>query len=490
MYYHITNKDNIDTLFSREANKDITAVDLDEFLGQFEKINDMLNVHRTQHRPRLEILESYYLGNNVSILTGQRRKLSEMERKADHRATHNFAKYISQFIVGYLTGNPVTITHDADNKTQDAIIELNDINDADAVNSDVALDLSIYGRAFEIIFRDEDGNDRFMTLDPKNTFVVYNHDIDKKLLAGVRYYDSVDKDNVSVSHVEVYTPTHVHHYQIKNGELNQSESYQHFYGEVPIIEYVNNKFKQGDFENIISLIDLYDSAQSDTANYTSDLQDAMLAVVGNVEMDGEDAQRFRDANMVHVKPEINANGGTSSADVKYIYKQYDVNGSEAYKSRLQDDIHKFTNTPNMNDEKFSGTQSGEAMKYKLFGLEQVRAVKERLFKKGLYKRYRLLFNYLAISGTKVHDASGLDIRFTPNLPKSMRDNVEVVNMLAGVVSEKTRLALLDFLDDPQAELDRIEEERKNEQNNAPGAYPETFTNPNQQEDNSNVDKRG
>ncbi|WP_228115441.1 phage portal protein, partial [Staphylococcus aureus] len=28
-------------------------------------------------------------------------------------------------------------------------------------------------------------------------------------------------------------------------------------------------------------------------------------------------------------------------------------------------------------------QSGESMKYKLFGLEQVRAIKERLFKKGL-----------------------------------------------------------------------------------------------------------
>lgn len=194
--------------------------------------------------------------------------------------------------------------------------------------------------------------------------------------------------------------------------------------------------------------------------------------------------------MVHVKPEINANGGTSAADVKYIYKQYDVNGSEAYKSRLQDDIHKFTNTPNMNDQKFSGTQSGEAMKYKLFGLEQVRAVKERLFKKGLYKRYRLLFNYLAISGTKVHDASDLDIRFTPNLPKSMRDNVEVVNMLSGVVSEKTRLALLDFLDDPQAELDRIDDERKKAQEESVGAYPKRFTNPDSKEDTTSTDKRG
>ena len=99
----------------------------------------------------------------------------------------------------------------------------------------------------------------------------------------------------------------------------------------------------------VSLIDLYDAAQSDTANYMTDTNDAMLAVVGNVEMDGEDAQKFKDANMIHVKPEMNANGDEGKADVKYIYKQYDVQGSEAYKTRLQNDIHKFTNTPDMTD---------------------------------------------------------------------------------------------------------------------------------------------
>ena len=41
----------------------------------------------------------------------------------------------------------------------------------------------------------------------------------------------------------------------------------------------------------------------------------------------------------------------------------------------------FTNTPDMTDENFSGNQSGEAMKYKLFGLEQRTAIKEGLFRK-------------------------------------------------------------------------------------------------------------
>ena len=72
-----------------------------------------------------------------------------MMKKSDHRIVHNFAKYVSRFIVGYLTGNPITILH-KDENTNDKIVGLNDLNDADAVNSDLALNLSIYGRAYEM----------------------------------------------------------------------------------------------------------------------------------------------------------------------------------------------------------------------------------------------------------------------------------------------------------------------------------------------------
>nr|WP_277953156.1 phage portal protein [Staphylococcus sp. acrmy] len=452
-HYHVTNKHKYNLKFGREANRDILANSPEE-LENIDVLNSIVSEHKNNQVPRLQVLEDYFLSQNTGILEGQRRKDAE---KADHRAVHNFAKYISQFIVGYLTGNPITFTHE-DEETQQTIYDLNDQNDGDAVNSDVALDLSIYGRAYEIVFRDEHGVDRFMTLDPKSTFVVYNHDIDKKVIAGVRYYDTVDKDSIKTNHIDVYTDTHIQHYVIKDGATQTVERYQHFYNDVPIVEYLNNKFKQGDFENVLSLIDLYDSAQSDTANYMSDTNDAMLALIGNAELDGEDAKAFKDANMIHIRPEINANGGEGKADAKYIYKQYDVQGSEAYKTRLQDDIHKFTNTPDMNDEKFSGHQSGESMKYKLFGLEQTRATKERLFKKGLMKRYKLLLNNKNIEGTKAHDHETIDIAFTPNLPKSLKDNVEMVNMLAGTVSEKTRLGLLDFIDDPSAELEKIQEE--------------------------------
>ncbi|HFC2229487.1 TPA: phage portal protein, partial [Neisseria gonorrhoeae] len=171
-----------------------------------------------------------------------------------------------------------------------------------------------------------------------------------KVVAGVRYYEKENAQKIPIQHIEVYTDTDIHYIQINNGKFQTFETVPHYYNDVPVIEYLNDQFKQGDFENVLSKIDAYDSAQSDTANYMSDLNDAMLAIIGNMELEGDDAKAFQDANMVHIRPSMNANGNEGKADVKYIYKQYDVAGTEAYKSRLQKDIHKETNTPDLNDE--------------------------------------------------------------------------------------------------------------------------------------------
>lgn len=279
------------------------------------------------------------------------------------------------------------------------------------------------------------------------------------MIAGVRYFNVKDFDNTPIQKIEIYTTNKIYYIEVRGGSFNSIDEIPHYYNDVPIIEYLNDQFKQGDFENVISLIDLYDQAQSDTANYMTDLNDAMLAIVGNIEIDGDEAKKFRQANMVHVKPSINVNGSEGNADVKYIYKQYDVNGSEAYKTRLQKDIHKYTNTPDLSDENFSGVQSGESMKYKLFGLEQVRAIKERLFKKGLMKRYKLLFHILNLTGVHKYDYSTIDITFTPNLPKSLNESIEAFNSLNGGVSEQTRLKLLPIIDNPLEEIKKMEDEQ-------------------------------
>jgi SPP1 family phage portal protein len=417
----------------------------------------MVQHHQESQRPRLVTLENYYKGNNETILSGVRRK---EEHQADHRATHNFAKYVSQFIQGYMAGIPVKTTYPED-KVNDKLKEINRVNDADEHNSDLTLYLSIYGRSYELLYRNERDETRFTLAEPRETFVIYDNTVEMNPIAGVRYINNVfDEDNLTVY---VYTDKGIHTFEardVNSIELVETAWEAHAFDGIPIIEYQNNRFRQGDFEDVLNLIDLYDSAQSDTANYMTDFNDAMLKIAGNIDIDPETAKQMKEANILLLQSEINADGKVGTVDADYIYKQYDVAGTEAYKSRLENDIHKHTNTPNMNDDSFGGTQSGESMKYKLFGLEQVRATKERLFKKSIRDRYRLISNLGSAASELSLDVNDIKITFTPNLPKSMKEEIENFVKLGGTLSDETKLTLLSLVENPKEELDKIEEERK------------------------------
>ena len=82
----------------------------------------------------------------------------------------------------------------------------------------------------------------------------------------------------------------------------------HFFDGVPIIEYMNNKFRQGDYEDVLNLIDLYDAAQSDTANYMTDLNDAYLVIQGNVDLDVETAEKMKEARLILLQTEPGVEG--------------------------------------------------------------------------------------------------------------------------------------------------------------------------------------
>src|SRR5699024_487328 len=97
-------------------------------------------------------------------------------------------------------------------------------------------------------------------------------------------------------------------------ELKPQDEQQHYFNGVPVIEYENNKYRQGDWEDVIPLIDLYDEAQSDTANYMSDLNDAMLKIVGNLDIDVETAKEMKEHNILMLQTDIDADGRSSNAD--------------------------------------------------------------------------------------------------------------------------------------------------------------------------------
>lgn len=449
--------------FPIESNLHYKYSSAEELIGDSETLAAMIMDHYQNQVPRLQILDEYSKARNTNILRNQRRKEKE---KADHRAAHNFGKIIYTFDVGYNTGNPIKVEI-KDEASQVTIDEFNSNNDIDGLNSELWLDVDKYGRAYEIHYRDEDDIDYVDLANVFETFVVYDTTIKREPILAVRYPKAQFHKNADKMRITpiVYTANETIYYnetKIDAIKLTEIDREPHSHKEVPVVEYSSNRFRMGIYEDVLSQIDLYDSAQSDTANYMTDLNDALLVISGDIEAAGlnaDSAAKMKDANMLLLESGIDMNGNKTAVTAGYIYKQYDVQGVESHKDRIKSDIYETAMVPNLTDEKFSGVQSGEAMKYKLFGFQQMTATKQRLFKKALTRRYRLLFNLKhEVNELSNSDLKGLKITFTPNLPKAILEELKALVDSGVQFSQETLLGLASFVESVQDEIDKVKKE--------------------------------
>ena len=369
--------------------------------------------------------------------------------KPNNKIANAYASYITDTLVGYFIGEPISYTSNDDVLLQDLsmIFEYNDEADE---NAELAKNASIYGVAYEMLYlSEEDKMIRFKALNPKEIIPIFDKTVEQNLMAVIRYYDDYDVvDDKTYTLVEVIDNTMVRRYKMDNSFL-LLEEYPHYFGMVPVAIYKNNEEERGDFENVISLIDAYDKMESDTLNDFEYFVDAYLALYGFT-AEPEDVAQMKE-NRILLMDE-----GTSA---EWLIKQTSDTYVENMKNRLDADIHKFAKCPNMADKEFASNASGVAIKFKLLGTENLVSIKERKFKRGLQQRLELMsmINSVLREG---FDWRGIDIIFTRNIPSNDTDIANMVNTLKDIVSEETLLAQIPFVENVQDELERLKQERE------------------------------
>ena len=411
---------------------------------------------------KLNELKNYY--------EGKHRILEDAER--ENRLVCNHAKDISDTASGYFIGNPVTYkSADTDiNKLTDALEEAG----ADETDGDNGLDLSIYGRAYEYIYTKQ-GDTVLMTknLWPQNTFMVYDDTIEQNELFGVYYYARKDDTDINntVYVATILTQNYKYVLDIQNIEGPQAlieTPEAHYKGEVPLIEYLNNKLAIGDFELQIPLIDAYNALMSDRITDKEQFIDAILAIYGTLLADDDIEEKDENGKKMsggeaamrklHKEKLLEMPGDGSKAE--YLTRTYDEAGVEILKKAIEQDIHKFSHIPCMTDESFGGNVSGVAMEFKLLGMENITKIKTRYYKRGLRKRLRIFANFLNTrSGIRI-DTAGIAPVFTRALPKNLLEISQYISNLWGKVSRRTLLAQVPFVDDVDEEIKMIDEENK------------------------------
>ena len=367
--------------------------------------------------------------------------------KPANKVVVNYCYNIVQNYRGYLTGIDIAYSSD---KNIDQVFEVLNYNDVKQEDSNYLQDALVYGCAYEIAYIDEWGKHRFKTLDPKNVIPIYDDTLDQDLVYCIRFWSNkiADKDFYIV---EVYSQSEIKTYKSDMGfqtfELVKEEP--HYFGMVPITVFELNNDRVSIFDQIMTLQDAYNKLLSAEVDDFESFADAYLVLKGMMGTNPEDL-----ADMKRNRALLLDN----DAEASYLTKNISDTQIQNMLNNINDNIHKIANSPDFNSDKFMA-QTGIAMRFKLVQFENASSAIEAEMRKALQRRIELI---CAIGNIKGDNLSFDDVKitFTRNLPTNLTETAQVVNSLRGLVSDQTLLSLLPFVEDSQAELDRLNQQKQ------------------------------
>lgn len=428
-------------------------MDLRDYHSRFED-------YRQNELARLQMLFDYYNSNHTIL-----RKRNRTVNKADAKVVSGYASYISTIATAYFLGKPISYKADENTQGYDILSEYLATEEEQKNNFELALNASIFGKAYELLYINNAQELKSKCLDTRDVFVIKDNTIDRNIVGAVRFgINHIETNKIEVT-LEVYDEKMVSTYQymvtsnyeakdLTNAKNLVSEKLHGFNG-VPIIEFSNNKNQKGDFENVITYIDAYDTAVSTSVDDLTDFSDAYLVLKNLGGTNPDDIQRLKDDKVFMVQ---------GDGDAKWLIKDVNDTYSQNVKDRINDDIHKFSFTPDMGDEKFSGNTSGVALEFKLLPLEQLGSQKEMYFKDAINKRLQLIIDYL---GLKIKPTDIQKV-FTRNLPRNLKEISEIMKNLKGLISDETLISLFPQVEDAKSELEKMKTEA--EENNIYNDY--------------------
>lgn len=416
-------------------------------------VSSWLNSFKTNIQPIRKKLGSYYDGQN-SI-----NKQHTSPNRPNYTVNINLAKYITDVATGYVFGEDITYTTD-DEKIKpilDQIQYINQSTKASDIDFHIGGDMSCYGIGYQMVHvnaGEESLEDRIVLtrLNPERTFFVVDNSILEKPICAIYYYNYQENKQLK-TRVYVYDKEM---YYIFNGPMSNlvlEDSDKHLMGDIPIIQSLNNDDAFGDYQQVTDILDALNLTMSNTTDDLQSIANAFLAVYGAL-LNAENKDEINEERIMNVPI-----GGK----VEWVVKNLNPEANNSHIDNLLKFLFQISQVPDLTDDNFGGTQSGVAMRFKLWGLDQLWSTKVKKYKPAIYKRLKILLNLLQYRfTTSVQLEKDINLTFFKNLPEDMTEQYEMVKALKGVVSDKTLLTNISLVDDIEAEIEQIKQEREEE----------------------------
>lgn len=303
------------------------------------------------------------------------------------------------------------------------------------------------------MYLDEGAQQRFRVMDTEEIIPIYSNDLNEELIAAIRIYSANDLDNQFKCFVDVFTENKVQHFKSEQSfttlELIAEEP--HYYGQVPITPFYLNEDRISVFDKILTLQDAYNKLISADVDDYEAFVDAYMCFKG-LTADEDDLAKMKETRTILLDED---------SDAFFLTKNKEGSASTITDllDNIKDKIEKIGKSPNLSDVSF-GTSSGIAIRYRMIGMENNAACIEANMRKAILRRLELICAIQTITSDSFVWRD-IDIIFTRNLPINETENVQYINALRGLVSDRTLLAQLPFIKDVDEEIERLNEERQN-----------------------------
>lgn len=324
-------------------------------------------------------------------------------------------------------------------------------NDADVKDMRTGINALCYNKAVEIVYTVGDktnpANVRFATVDPRQMILIYNNNIEPELFCGIRFaYSSNQKYDYEIDAIykDVWQT-----YYMKNGKLTEKEEPTALlWKECPVVAYqseiINNK---SPFDQIINYINALDALLTNNANDIQKLADAILKL--STQLDADDKRHLDEIKVIE---------GLGKEDIaEYITKDMSPAFREYVSKLFIKEIHKHSHTVDWFDaENTTSAASGRALRIRLFDMEMYSKRIEKIYIKGLYKRVRLISDFMSLSNKGDGEIS---ITLNRELPDSFLDLAPILNLLT-FMDEETKLKKLGFTDNEIKDIEERQEAKR------------------------------
>lgn len=375
-----------------------------------------------KNRSEISYLWSYYKGRQPIL-----NRVKEVRPEITNKIVENRANEIVSFKSGYLMGEPLQyVSRGNAENIADAINQLNEFVFAEekpAKDKELADWFHICGTSFRMVLPDEmAGEDdespfEIYTLDPRNTFVVYNNGLGNKPILGVKYV--VDENGVV--HYSCYSDHE--YFEIVESKVVSYDT--HILGEIPIIEYPLNMARIGAFELVIPLLDAINLTDSNRLDGVEQFIQALM-LFHNVDISSEDFDELRERGAIKFKdidPQL-------KAEIDYLVSNLNQGETQTLVDHMYQTVLTICGMPNRNGgSSTSDTGSAVIMRDGWSAAEARAKDSELMFKKSERIFLKVVLNICRTLADMDLKVCNVEIRFTRRNYENILQKAQVLDLM-------------------------------------------------------------